>query len=226
MRIKFISHSYHKVTKSSDYLTEILSGMGEVTHAYESPVKNHATAIEGTSLEDAAEYDLVVINQMEAVALAAAKMDLPNVVFCPMYDSCRNVPDDFWPQLNRIKIVCFCSFLHTRIQRAGHTSCSYFQYFSDPGSSGRVTDFNTLRPFFWQRRSVPSWEEVGVLLGDVEPASMTLHTAMDPGEGDAVIPDEKTCRKKNIEVTKWFPRKEELMERITASNLYFAPTVV
>ncbi|MGJ8633863.1 MAG: glycosyltransferase [Luteolibacter sp.] len=211
------------MTKSSDFLTEILSGMGEVVHAYESPVKNHATVIEGVSLKDAADYDLVVINQMEAVALAAAKMNLPNVVFCPMYDSCRNVPDDFWPQLNRIKIVCFCSFLHTRIQRAGHKSCAYFQYFTDPDLSGRVTGFDAIRPFFWQRRSSPSWKEVGGLLGDAKPESMTLHTAMDPDEEEAVVPDEETCRKKNIEVTEWFPRKEELLERIAASNLYFAP---
>ena len=220
MQIKFIGHSFHQQTKSSLFFIELLQRFGTVSFSWDESWKLNGTSAD---LSDTDCYDLVVVWQLEPVAIQAAKLGLRNLLIIPMYDSAKDLYPDQWRSLHSAKVLCFSSNLHERIQRYGHKYSSYFQYYMNPQLLPEITDFSGRRGFLWQRRKNLSWHEVAKLLGACQLDSFTLHCVLDPGEGDAVLPSQKEQKFHNIHTSTWFERQNDLYDLLAQSNLFFAP---
>lgn len=220
MQIKIIDHSFHQHTKSSQFFIDILQKFGTVHISWDESWK-----LEGieTDLSDVEAYDLVVVFQMEHVAIKAAKLGLKNLLFIPMYDGAKLLSPFQWKSLNSIKILNFSSYLHEQIQRYGNKNSSYFQYFLNPQFFPEVTDFSNIRGFLWQRHRKPSWNEVKKLLGSKKLDSFKLHCALDPAQGDAILPSVEDREFYNVQTSTWFEKKSELYDLLIKSNLYFSP---
>lgn len=223
MKISFIGHSYHQVTQSSRFFIEILETLGSVSYFWSTGPSDTDLGSDPSGIADA---DLVVVWQDVASARRFVQQDLPNAVFVPMYDACTHLERSDWRQLlaaGRLKILNFSSALHSRLQRYGAHSSAYFQYYPDPSCYDPVSDFEALRGFFWQRRSDPNWTHVQRLTGQAAFDSFTLHLAVDPGAPVAVLPSEQEQRERNIELTRWFPNRGDLVRKLREANVYFAP---
>ncbi len=223
MKISFVGHSYHQVTQSSRFFIDILETLGSITYFWSTGPSDTDLESDPSGIADA---DLVVVWQDVASAQRLVQHDLPNAVFVPMYDACTHLERSDWRQLlapRRLKILNFCSALHSRLQRYGADSSAYFQYFPDPAVYDPASDFEALRGFFWQRRSDPNWTHVQRLTGQAAFDSFTLHLAVDPGAPVAALPSEQEQRERNIELTRWFPDRDDLVRKLRQANVYFAP---
>ncbi len=192
-------------------LLSCLQKFGTVSFSWDESWKPGGASAD---LSDANGYDLVVVWQLEQVAIQAAKLGLRNLLIVPMYDSAKDLYPDQWRSLSSAKILCFSSHLHERIQRHGHRYSSYFQYYLNPQLLPEITDYSSRRGFLWQRRKEPSWHEIAKLLGTCQMDSFSLHCALDPGEGDAVLPSQEEQKFHNIHISTWFERQNDLYDRL------------
>lgn len=224
MRIAFIGHTYHQKTKSSYFFIEEISEWGDVDFYWDSKWQD------GRSLDLAAilasGYDLIVLWQVEYLAPLLASSGHPNVVFVPMYDACKDLPDSYWRGLGRVRIFAFCRALYERAAKCGLV-CEYHQYFPAVGDiDERPLDGESspLRGYFWQRKQSPNWSDVRALIGGQKFADFTLHGAIDPAGAEfLVMPSADEVVQFNIRVTTWADDPRDNLRIIGASDVYFAP---
>lgn len=221
MKISFVGHSHHRVTQSSRFFVDLLHDIGDVEFYWDDTWRG-SPPIDARRVADAAE--LVVVWQSVAYIKRLCRLDHPNIVYVPMYDAAKGLRRSFWEPLSGLKILNFSSALHQRVQQCGCRFSAYFQYFPNPEEHSPTTDFTSLRGFFWQRQPRPGWEQVRPLL-DQQFASFHLHLAADPNAPELPVPAESEQREWGITVTRWFPEKAAMLERLTASNVYFAPRI-
>lgn len=220
MKIAFIGHSHHQVTRSSDFFVDLLRSLGSIEMVWDETWRGQALGALPPALDSA---ELVIVWQSVRYAHLLARRGHRNIVYVPMYDAAHRLRRSFWSTLKDIKILSFSSTLHQRVQQLGAPRSAYFQYFPDPAAHRVVDDFATLRAFFWQRRQRPGWADVSRLLPADRFASVHLHLAPDP---DVPAPPEPSARDRlayPIEVTHWLPDRNELLQRLASSNVYFAP---
>ena len=144
LRIAFIDHAYHRVTKSADFFVDLLRTRFDVTVYYA-----------GIQSEDMvgdilmADYDIVVLWQTEYLApvFIAAKQ---RTVCIPMYDGTGGAPEHFWTHMRQARIVSFCQTMHHRLVGLGLNSLPV-QYMKDPATFAPVADYTVPRAVFWQR---------------------------------------------------------------------------
>jgi hypothetical protein len=157
MKISFVGHSHHQLTRSSDFFVDILRRFGSVERFWDETWRGEKITDVPPAIEQA---DLIVVWQSVRYAQWLARRGHRNIVYVPMYDAARKLRRSFWTELKDIKILSFSSTLHQRVQSLGAPHSAYFQYFPDPDAHRTVTDFATLRAFFWQRQERPSWQDV------------------------------------------------------------------
>ena len=144
LRIAFIDHAYHQVTKSAHFFVDLLRERFDVSIYYA-----------GVQSEDLVNdivlgnFDIVVLWQTEYLApfFVAARQ---RVVCVPMYDGTGQAPDHFWTHMHQTRVINFCQALHNRLTSMGLTSLPV-QYMKDPAAYAPVTDYSSPRVVFWQR---------------------------------------------------------------------------
>lgn len=145
--ILFIGHSYHGVTRSSDFFKRVLWEIGNVSELHEDPStgtlkRDYRTLVEG------ANYDLVIVWQIEAIAKQLA--GLSNVVFVPMYDGCRQLPLEFWRDLCGMRVLAFSLPVYD-VAQAGGCDAQYCQYWPAPAVEAPIRK-SPGQGFYWYRR--------------------------------------------------------------------------
>lgn len=144
LRIAFIDHAYHKITKSADFFVDLLKARFDVTHFYDG-VQSH----DFVSDIVLAEFDIIVLWQTEYLApffLASGQ----RVVCVPMYDGVSQVPDYYWHHMRQARIISFCDAIHRRVNHLGLTSLPV-KYMKDPAKYTATQDYASPRVVFWQR---------------------------------------------------------------------------
>jgi len=220
MKIGFVGHSHHQVTRSSNFFLEVLQRIGTVHCLWDDTWRGEKATDPSPLIADA---DLVVVWQSVRYAQLLARRGHRNVVYVPMYDAAKALRRSFWSALKDIKVLNFSSALHQRVQSLGAAQSAYFQYFPDPAAHTPVTDFTTLRAFFWQRQQRPSWDDVRGLMPPGCFTSVHLHQAVDPGVPLPQPPSASDREAFTLEVTQWLPERSDLLRRLASSNVYFAP---
>ena len=220
MKIGFVGHSHHQVTRSSSFFLEVLQRIGTVNCLWDDTWRGEQATDPSPLIADT---DLVVVWQSVRYAQLLARQGHRNVVYVPMYDAAKALRRSFWSALKDIKILSFSSALHQRVQSLGAPQSAYFQYFPDPAAHTPVSDFDALRAFFWQRQQRPSWGDVRGLMPPGRFTSVHLHQAVDPGVPPPLPPSEQDRETFTLEVTQWLPERSDLLNRLASSNVYFAP---
>ena len=229
MRIGFVDHSYHKQTGSTQFfLDEIFPG-ALVTRLWDDGWQTGAPLSLESSIEIGS-HDCIVIFQSEIVATEAARLlkihPTLNLVFVPMWDSCRGLPDEFWSDLAGLKIVAFSRILHERVTRLGMFSY-YSKYFPVPGKAKEVERYGDPSAFFWYRRPEIGWPEVRSLVGTNRLARLHLHLAPDPLPATVRTPPEsptpQDVARFNITTSEWLENASDLHAIMAQANIVFAP---
>lgn len=221
MKISFVGHSHHRVTQSSQFFVDLLKEVGEVDTVWDETWCGRER-VDVRQIAEAA--DLIVVWQSVAYVKRLAGLKHPNLVYVPMYDAVKDLRRSFWEPLTQAKILNFSSTLHQRVQQFGCWASAYFQYFPNPEDHRQVDDFASLRGFFWQRQPRPAWEQVRKLLSP-QFTSFHLHLAVDPNAPDLAEPAAADQRKWRMQISHWYPDQQELLRRLAASNVYFAPRI-
>lgn len=220
MKVAFVGHSYHRVTGSSRFFLDLLASGHQVTTFWDDSW-HQGGELDVTPIVSGT-FDAVVVWQCEKVAARLAGAGLPNVTFFPMYDSSHAFPDAFWAGLKRIKVVCFSSTLHERLQRLGLRS-RYLQYFPDPGGLPPVDHATGLIGYFWQRQQEITWRTIRPLLGEATFLRFTLNRTVDPSLGQFVEPSTEEVARFGVRYADWQPDKRAALAALAAHNVYFAP---
>src|SRR5262249_5338091 len=129
MRIALLCHSYHKLTRSADFLADLLRRLGTVELYFdESWAQRKADWVASFEPRD---FDCIVIFQAHE-CFQYLNADHPNIVFVPMYDAMMWQGAFYWHELfNRSKVLCFSSALFREVVVRNPAS-AYFQYYPDP----------------------------------------------------------------------------------------------
>lgn len=144
MRIAFIDHAYHRVTRSADFFVDLLRTRFDVTVYYA-----------GIQSEDMvgdilmAQFDIVVLWQTDYLAPVFIAARQPTVCI-PMHDGTGGAPEHYWTHMRQARIVSFCQTMHHRLVGLGLNSMPV-QYMKDPAGFTPVDDYTLPRAVFWQR---------------------------------------------------------------------------
>ncbi len=220
MKIAYVGHSYHRTTGSTAFLLDLLRERGELEIFWDEGWLNR-TEFDVTPVVEAS-FDAVVVCQIETVAPRLRDAGLRNVTFVPMYDGCFFRNDRYWAALADLKILCFSSSLHERLQRLGLRT-RFVHYFPDPAPVPRASAHDGLAGFFWQRQQDITWRTIRPLLGNTKFRRFTVHRALDPSYGEFVPPYEEDRERFAIRTTGWFADRREALAELVQHNVYFAP---
>lgn len=221
-KILFIGHSYHTVTKSSEFFINYLKTLGEVLTKFDDCWKGSAPADFRPIVKS---FDMVVVWQLPQVIEAIADSGHPNLIFVPMYDSVHNRSDPFWNRFKKVKILCFSATLRATCLSYGLDS--YFLQYYPAASKEAEVGYDSKRLFFWQRRPVPNWQTLTSILPATQFEKLHHHVAKDPGVEDApensIVPTDSETQQDNFGNSTWFDKKSDLIAKLNEFNLFFLP---
>lgn len=222
-QIAFIGHSHHTTTRSSVFFVEILKSIGTVHFFWDESWKENGNAIKTKDILEG-NYDIIVVFQVEHIVPELAISKHANIIFIPMYDSCRMLAASFWKKCAGIKVICFSSALYAHIQKFP-LKAAYVKYFPNPFECPTPVSFDKnkgIRPFFWQRRHEITTTEVMHLLHNTKISHFHLHTPNDPLYEKNCFPDLEID---NVQIsrTNWFENKDAYFKAISACNVFISP---
>ncbi len=218
-RAAYIDHSYHKITKSTKFFMDLLSGEYDVDLFWDESWNNGPPA----PLEKIAEgrYDAVIFFQTMYPPYITDMLNCENILFIPMYDNIHAWGDSFWTQYRgKARFICFSKTLYDRLTGLGLHS-KYVQYFIPPHGDIAPLDFKSLKGFFWQRCHDITWRHVRRLMKDGGFSGFHLHGAVDPGF-EFYPPSPRETKKYNIQTTSWFQSGRDFKKVLGGCNVFFA----
>jgi Glycosyl transferase family 2/Glycosyl transferases group 1 len=222
LKILFIGHSYHELTKSSEFFIDYLKAFGEVSTEHDESWKLKETADSRLMIQS---FDIVVVWQLPGVITDLADSGHTNLVYVPMYDAVHKIGGLFWKRLRKVKIICFSPTLRATCLTYGLHSY-FIQYYPETSKAADI-GYATNRLFFWQRRPFPNWQTLTSILPVSQFEKIHHHIAIDPGISNspesAITPTPSEIQQKNFSQSIWFEKKADLIATLNKFNLFFLP---
>ena len=214
--ILFIDHSYHKITRSSEFFVSLLRARFNVNHIYVDP--GRPLPFDKNIIAD---IDRVVIWQMDYLAPIFLSLGVPTIVV-PMYDGSAALSYKHWLFLSGAKFINFSFNLHTRITALGCESL-LVKYFPESSENEFISDFSVFKCFFWQRRAEHGihWKLLNHVIGEVL-AELHIHDAPDDAKSYFPLPGADSLNYK-VSSSTWFQDSREMQALMNRANIYFAP---
>jgi glycosyltransferase involved in cell wall biosynthesis len=223
----FIGHTYHKKTKSSEFLLDILRKEYDVVEVYINP----EYAYEYVEFEkyQGQTFDALVIWQvMPQIQELSNYISWLHAVYFPMYDhyySMGRLFDSDWRYYVKMLIICFSKAMQQELDDNGFDT-RYIQYFPEPKP---VTNWGAEDSvFFWQRVSFLNLHTLADAMRDISIRAVHHHQAIDPCH--TIVPlsaydssVQSFYQNKTLTVSEWFEDKAQLQETISRHALYMAP---
>lgn len=225
-KIAYVDHSFHRTTKSTSFLSEILRRRGHVVDNFWDEAWNGGPPVEWAAVRS---YDVVIMFQSYCPPLGKYfRREHPNVIYIPMLDQFGQWQgpilnlSSFWEPFQGSKVLNFSNALHCMTIGFGIVS-HVVRYYQEPLALSPPSR-QGLHGFFWLRREreLP-WQFVRKLIGETKFDSLHLHLAPDPGSPPATPPSREDVERHNITTSIWFDDKAELDNIIARANVYFAP---
>ena len=214
-KLLYIGHAYHNKTKSSQFIQELLKTKYDITKYDFDPYND---SFEIFKQLDGKRFDTVVLWQiMPSIKQLKKYLSFDKIVFFPMYDGVGNMDGGFWSEYACCNIINFSKTLHNECLKRGFSS-HYIQYFPKPISTSNMGDEKSV--FLWQRINLINPNTVNSVIGAENIDHLCIHNAPDPKHA-FVEPPEEFVQK--TEITEWFNTKEDLLNHIQKSAIYFAP---
>jgi hypothetical protein len=225
-RIAYLDHSFHRKTRSTAFLAEILLRYGHSVDYFWDDAWNGGASV---GWQQVSGYDVVVMFQAFSPVGSNYYSKLhPNVVYVPMLDQFGvwqgplfNL-NGFWEPFQGAKVLNFSSSLHAMCTGFGIKSHLVRYYppafeYAEPPQQG-------LHGFFWIRREEQlPWRTVRKLISGTKFDSFHVHLACDPGGVQAKAPSTEDMVKYNITTSTWFEDKSEFDVVLARANVFFAP---
>jgi hypothetical protein len=217
-KIAFITHSFHKITKSADiYVEELLNNPEQfkvdIFYNYEWGPQDQFQKFD-KKIEN---YDVVIILQLISVNLLK-NIDCKNIIFIPMFDYSRNFSVEQWLPAASLKILTPVKALSKNLESIGLSSY-YFKYYPEVGNY-KLPNFNNI--YFWNRVDEIDYRTVLKLLGDYKFSKLNIHKVTDPGNNPP-LPSNNEINKFNITFTDWFETKSDYNKNLEKFGIYIAP---
>lgn len=225
-RVAYVDHSYHRKTRSTLFLPELLAGRG---HEVETFWDAAWIGGEPVRWDTVSGHDVVVMFQSHCTIGARTFRELhENVVYVPMFDQFgfpHRPPSNlsaFWAPFQQSKVLSFSTSVHTLATGFGIAS-HLVRYFPEvPQTSGNPSA--GLHGFFWLRREGElDWGTVRSLIGPTRFDSFHLHVVGDPGFPPVQLPPREELDALQVTTSSWFDRRADFEEVVSRANVYFAP---
>lgn len=209
----FIAHSYHKKTRSCDFMIDYLKEYFDLEVQYDEEWET-GKLIDWTKFDN--KYKAVIIWQMFPEKKDFKKIPNENIIFFPMYDQAVRYHFSQWYLCKDIKIVCFCKALYKKLTSYGFNTMNV-QYFVEPkGFSPGAED----EVFFWQRLTKININKLKKILKKSD-VKIHVHKTVDPGQ-TFVQPTNEDEQRFKITYSEWFDTKEQMEEFIAGKGIYVA----
>ncbi len=225
-KIGYVDHSFHRNTKSSAFLPEILRKHGHSVDVFWDEAWQGRAPVNWSSVQS---HDVVIMFQSYCPPAGKRFRQLhPNVIYIPMLDQFaqwRKPPfnlTDFWEPFQGSKVLNFSNAVHCLTR--GFGIASYVVRYFPPVAQYPQRLNDGLHGFFWLRRDRElSWEILRRLIGNVRFDSLHIHLAVDPGTPSARLPFDVDIARHNVTTSTWFENKADLETVLARANVFFAP---
>ena len=128
-KLLFIGHEFHKKTKSSDFMKELLAEKYDVESFYIDPYKISETDFNQITGKT---FDLLILWQvMPSLEELRKYISFKQCAFFPMYDNTKTLNSPLWNEYKNCNIINFSKAFHKTCQDGGLSSY-YIQYFPKP----------------------------------------------------------------------------------------------
>lgn len=227
-RIAYLDHSFHRTTRSTEFLPELLVRHGHVVDYFWDDAWQGGKPV---AWNDVASYDVVIMFQSYCLPEKRYFREAhPNVVYIPMLDQFGlwqgpvfNLAA-FWEPFQGSKVLNFSNAVHG--MATGFGLASHCVRYYQPKRVLPAPPREGLHGFFWLRREQQlSWKTIRRLLGETRFDSFHLHLATDPGTPPAELPSADDMARYRITTSTWFENKADLNAVMEKANVYFAPRV-
>lgn len=225
-RIAYVDHSYHRTTKSTAFLPEILRRRGHQVDWFWDDAWQGGAPV---AWEQVRSHDVVIMFQSYCPPdQSYFRLAHPNVVYIPMLDQfgfwqgpIYNL-SDFWEPFQGSKVLNFSNAAHC--MTTGFGIVSHFVRYYQPLVELHSSQRQGLHGFFWVRREEQlPWRLIRQLIANTSFDSFHIHLAVDPGTPPAELPSSEDLERHHITTSTWFEDKAELKAIMERANVYFAP---
>lgn len=214
-KLLFVGHTYHKKTKSADFMKELLEQKYDITTFYFDPFRDKWSVFEALNNQ---EYDIVLLWQiMPSINLLKEYINFKHGVFFPMFDAIPPRHKEIWLEYIDFNIISFSKALHEELSTIGFSSY-YIQYFPKPIHIDSFGDNKSI--FFWQRADDITINTIEGLFNVDEINHLHFHQAIDPTR-KIIEPSEKWNDKTTYST--WYEKKEDMQDDMKKASFYIAP---
>jgi|SRR5450432_86614 len=223
-KLAFIDHSFHKMTRSSEFFQKILCREYVITVFFDEGWQG-GPEINPNEI-NAGNFDVVLFWQAPPSAPNILRLSCENIIWIPMYDNEQQRSCLGWRALRRLglKVICFSKTLYETTQRFGINSL-YVQYFPKPCK--QAVTYGMPRVFLWQRVNEIGWPLVKRLLAGNKVEKIVLKADPDPSH-IFDEPGNKDVREFNIEVERDLKiadgaSNDDYLRLLSSCNVFIAP---
>ncbi len=218
--ILFIGHDYHRHTQSSQFFHDVLSELGTVEDLYDDSYLAQGRRRDYRTLVEARNYSLIVVWQIEYAAEQLA--GLSNVVFVPMFDSCRLVRSGFWRNLAGMRVLAF-SLEVLRWAQEGGCSARYVQFWPEKPDTTTPVQRRADRAFYWYRRNDVSLSRLEWITQNLKIRDLVIQHHPDPTVVDP-LPERAFAERLSptLHFTTWQADRSALRAELAQAGCYVA----
>ena len=218
--ILFVGHEYHRKTRSSAFFRHLLSELGDVEEIYDDSYLPAGRRRDYRSHVLKRGYALVVVWQIEYAALQLA--GLPNVLFVPMFDSCRELLSSFWHRLKGMKVLAFSLEVYHRAQKA-KCQARYVQFWPAADAPATPLGRQPERAYYWYRRNDLGLSRLEWICRSLGITELVIHHHPDPVVTDVIARDTFVERlSAEVRFTDWEEQRISLAEELATAACYIA----
>jgi len=216
----FIDHSFHKKTKATQFLIELLSKEYDIETIWDESWEG-GDSISVNYLNEN-NFHTIFFFQILPPLSYLKQLNCKNLVWFPMYDQEGGKHyTSYIPYLDlNLKIFSFSKKLYENLKKAC-PNCYYYKYHLKPVDVPS-TDNNSKRVFFWVRTSHITWSTVKKLLGRNDIETVIMKLTPDPNF-KIDIPSEEDIDKYNIQLIDHWLDKEEYNKLLSSCNIFISP---
>lgn len=216
----FNDHSFHKKTKATQFLIELLSKGYNIEKFWDDSWKGGDRV--SSEYLNRKKFHTIFFFQILPPSIYLKRLNCKNIVWFPMYDGEEGRHYSsyiLYLDLN-MKIFSFSKKLYRKLKKAG-LDCYYYKYHLKPVAPLSLNG-EAKRVFFWMRTQDITWSIVKKLLGKNNIEKMIVKMSPDPNY-KLDLPSKEDIDRCNIQIVNHWLDKEEYDKLLSSCNIFIAP---
>ncbi|MDE1874950.1 MAG: glycosyltransferase [Patescibacteria group bacterium] len=217
LSLAFIDHSFHKKSRSGDFLREIFRERFDIVDYWDESWHGGLTV----SPDDINKHDYAFYFQSLNPVSELRKIKVP-ILWAPMYDGIK-FNYIRWKAISQfdIKVLSFSRRITKWLERFSMPVLS-LQYYAKPHEGSPTSSTEGNRLFFWYRGDV-SFDDLKRLIDPGEIKQFVYFENPDPNGQTTPMTDEDVRRFKIKRVSESFLPKEKYLDLVDSANIFVAP---